>query len=450
MGLSLRRLRISSRAFACLATGALVFLAACSGSDAGSLDRSASGERDDGSRGAADGSRSSAGSRTESPSSSAATGPFFRAAADRGTFADFELEDAVVGDDGAIRIAEGKGRAGKGPRSAGYERFYTGGEHRFAVATSPVWTPKSPFDSVTPSFEASTPPGTWIEIMVSARVDGRWTKDYSLGVWAEDDGTVRRHSIDGQGDGDGDVATDTLELHRPADALRVKAILYASAGSRSTPTLRAVAAVATNSDAAPIETAGDPAARGKILPVPQRSQLLYEGGSAWCSPTSTSMILAYWADVLGAAGLRETVPEAAKRCHDHVYRGTGNWPFNTAHAAAMDGGRLHGAVTRLSSFGQVERLVAADIPVAISVRYGPSELAGSPMSSTDGHILVVRGFTESGDVVCNDPAFGSDATVRVTYDREQLTRAWQRSLGTTYLIWPAGKRLPVDPSGAFF
>jgi hypothetical protein len=39
--------------------------------------------------------------------------------------------------------------------------------------------------------------------------------------------------------------------------------------------------------------------------------------------------------------------------------------------------------------------------------------------------------------------------VETTYDRNQLTTAWKRSGGTTYVVWPATKKLPVDPLGAF-
>lgn len=88
-------------------------------------------------------------------------------------------------------------------------------------------------------------------------------------------------------------------------------------------------------------------------------------------------------------------------------------------------------VTCLSSFAQVEPLVATGIPVAIRVAYGSGQLDGSPIASTPGHLLVVKGFTKGGDVIVNDPAFSSDASVETTYDRGQLTAAWRRSSGTT-------------------
>ena len=51
-----------------------------------------------------------------------------------------------------------------------------------------------------PSFDALTPPGTWLKVTLAARVDGAWTKDYELGVWAFDKEPVARHSVEGQRD----------------------------------------------------------------------------------------------------------------------------------------------------------------------------------------------------------------------------------------------------------
>lgn len=362
------------------------------------------------------------------------------------------LDEASVLSDGAIAIATSGGHAGTDPQPAGYQggSFYNGASYHYGIATSPALTPAGAFDSVTPSFEAITPPGTWIHVKLAARLHdtGAWTKDYSLGVWASDEATIRRHSVTGQADANGDVETDTLSLSKSADAVRISVVLFSQ--STATPTLRAVRAIATKRGAQGTALAADKSAWGKVLAVPKRSQMIYPGGGeAWCSPTSTSMLLAYWADQLAAPTLRETPPQAAKGCNDVTYAGTGNWPFNTAHAASMAGGRLHGMVTRLTSFAEVERLVSAAIPVAISVSYAAGELGHSPIPSTSGHLLVVRGFAANGDVVCNDPAFPNDASVEVTYDRAELTQVWQHSMGTAYIVWPASKALPVDPLGAF-
>jgi hypothetical protein len=382
-------------------------------------------------------------------------GPFYRASADHGDLAAFTGDEIVALADGTLTLADGAGHDGNDPQPSGYHggSFYNGTSYRYGSATSPVFVAGAAFDSVTPSFEVVTPPGTWIHVKLAARVAGTWTKAYSLGVWASDSSTVRRHSVDGQADAEGSVDTDTLTLvaSKTADALRVTVVLF-SQSPNVAPSLRAVNAITSNTHggASSAALAPDMTAWGKVLDVPKRSQMIYPGGGeVWCSPTSTSMLLAYWSSQLTAPGLLETPPQAATRCQDITYGGTGNWPFNTAHAAAMDGGRLHGLVTRLGSFAEVERLVGAGIPVAISVSYGAGELQHSPISSTAGHLIVVRGFSATGDVVCNDPAFPNDASVTVTYDRTELTQAWQHSMGTTYVVWPTSRTLPADPLGAF-
>ena len=55
----------------------------------------------------------------------------------------------------------------------------------------------------------------------------------------------------------------------------------------------------------------------------------------------------------------------------------------------------------------------------------------------------------NGGVVVNDPAFATDDAVETTYDRTQLTAAWLRAGGTTYVVWPDAKKLPADPAGAY-
>ncbi len=107
-----------------------------------------------------------------------------------------------------------------------------------------------------------------------------------------------------------------------------------------------------------------------------------------------------------------------------------------------ESGALHGLVARFDSFSQVERLIAEGIPVSISIAFEKGELTGAPMSRSDGHLIVVKGFTPEGDVICNDPAFPNDETVNVTYKRQELQRAWDHSRRSAYVLWPAGTALP--------
>jgi hypothetical protein len=169
-----------------------------------------------------------------------------------------------------------------------------------------------------------------------------------------------------------------------------------------------------------------------------------EGGEVWCSPTSLSMVMAYWATESGDPNLDQSVPVVAAGTYDYVYQGWGNWPFNTAYASAYG---LQATVSRFSSIEQVERWIEMGVPVVASIAWdnssGEQQLSGAPLTSSDGHLLVIRGFDSSGNVVVNDPAGGDDSQVRYVYPRDEFTRAWfWGSGGIVYLVHPRGWSTP--------
>jgi hypothetical protein len=316
------------------------------------------------------------------------------------------------------------------------------------LAIGPVQATAAPFRELIPSWNVETPPGSWVEVRLRARIGddgGRWTRWYDLGSWAAANGTERRQSVKGQHDDDGRVSTDTLLLSAPATAHQFALVLRSDAVTAGSGPLVTLAAVLASSPS-PVARAvpSSPAAWGTALAVPERSQMIYAGGGpVWCSPTSTSMVMAYWADRLNNEALNRPVPEVAAAVYDPVYRGTGNWPFNTAYAG-RDG--LAAYVSRLSSLAQVERWIEAGIPVVASLAWNPGELgSAAAVPSTDGHLLVIAGFTAGGDVVVNDPAADPrlGLTVRRVYPRAALERLWlTHSGGTVYLIYPTGTPLP--------
>ena len=106
---------------------------------------------------------------------------------------------------------------------------------------------------------------------------------------------------------------------------------------------------------------------GKIISVPERSQVPYGEKQGWCSPTSTSMVLAYWAKALGRPELDLSVPEVAKGVYDKNWPGTGNWPFNTAFAGKVSG--LRSYVMRLNYLADLEEYILAGVPIVLSVSY---------------------------------------------------------------------------------
>ena len=343
--------------------------------------------------------------------------------------------------------------------------------HRFAVDRAPRdvlmtdWRePGFGFTRLVPSWEAETPEGTWIIVEAQARrASGGETAWYSLGRWAFGDATVKRATVDGQRDADARVDTDTLLASVPLSAYRLRVTLARNAGVSATAVLRSVAAVAS-ADAG-VRTGSRSAHTGvvKDLPVPQYSQEIHAGeypeydggGEAWCSPTSTTMVLGFWGRGPTAADVAWVdrryqdpgVDHAARYTYDATYGGTGNWAFNTAYASQYG---VRAFVTQLRSLAEAELFIARGIPLVASINVPPGGLPGFLYAQgTNGHLLVIRGFTASGDVIANDPAALSNAEVRRIYPRAAFERVWiGGSGGIVYVIHPADHALPERVQGA--
>jgi hypothetical protein len=197
------------------------------------------------------------------------------------------------------------------------------------------------------------------------------------------------------------------------------------------------------------------------LSVPAYSQEIHTGefpeydggGEAWCSPTSTAMILDFWHAGPSASELSSfpgpTKPDgtpyvdpqvdyAARAVYDWNYQGAGNWPFNAAYAGSRG---LNGFVTRLRSLNEAERFIAAGIPLVASIN---GKLPGFFFKKTNGHLLTIIGFTANGDVISNDPAVPDDSQVRRVYGRADFENVWLGgSAGIVYVIYPSGTSLPA-------
>jgi hypothetical protein len=339
-------------------------------------------------------------------------------------------------------------------------------DYAWAAWLSPEVTPGHRFTRLVPSWNARTPGDSWLEVEARVSPDGlRWSRWFCLGRWAEGDGEIHPTSVPGQGDEHTAVSTDELVARGTVDwaSYQLRVTLLRRPDSTAVPTVSLVGAVASGHEPA-LETApGAGPARGTVLPVPAYSQQLHRGqdphlnhgGESWCSPTSTSMVLGTWGLGPDAGELAWVDPSyadpvvnhAARHVFDHAYNGAGNWSFNTAYAARYG---TEAFVTRLCSLAEAELLVAAGIPLVASVSFKREELDGAGYD-TAGHLLVVVGFDDDGNVVCHDPAsheIPDNAQVPVVYDRDQLARVWQgSSAGLVYVIRPPDVALPDSPAG---
>ena len=288
------------------------------------------------------------------------------------------------------------------------------------------------------SWNATAPPGTWLKIEAAALSPGHRTKFFNLGLWSPDNLAFPRTSQSDQTDPDGTVNVDTLELLHPAQAVQIRLTLGGAAAI--IPTLKFLGLSFCNPRVPPPHHPPNHAAWGKTIPTPGYSQRGWPDGQGWCSPTSLTMVLARWADVLHRPDLKLPVPATAAAVFDQDFGGTGNWPFNTAFAGSFPG--LRAEVTRLDDLSEVEDWIAAGLPVILSTRW--DYLAPGRPSDSTGHLIVCTGFTSAGDVIVNDPAIRLDRhpTVQCTYRRADILRAWAQSHHTVYLVYPETATLP--------
>jgi len=339
----------------------------------------------------------------------------------------------------------------------------------YGTWTSPVVTPDFDYTELIASWNASTPGDSWIEVNVRGTAEtGETSKWYVLGRWTAGDQHLHRTSVSGQRDELATVLVDTLATvndHTFAD-YQLRVDLYRLAGTGDTPSVRSVGAMASNlpdNKKVPVSPSGG--AWGTVLDeVPTYSQEIHigeypqwdGGGEAWCSPTSTAMVLDFWGmgptdeDTawVDPAFDDPQVDHAARYVYDYLYDGAGNWPYNTAYAATFG---LEGFVTRLRSLTEAEQFIKAGIPLVVSMSFKKGELDGAGYG-TNGHLMVIVGFDDSGDVVVNDPAshlIPSNDEVRFTYDRGQFENAWiPHSGGVAYVIHPPTVPLPPRPAEA--
>lgn len=370
---------------------------------------------------------------------------------------------AVAGTRPGIVIAKAAG-------TTDYTDPHTGRTARweYATWTSPVHRLTVPATEAIASWNAHTPDGSWLQIELRGTYsDGTATPWYVLGRWAAGDQDIRRTSVDDQSDDKSSVWTDTFAIDDPASGLRLasyrlRLTLYRKPGTKITPKVWRVGAMGSDVPDRFTVPASAPG-RARELTVPRYSQETHvgqypeydNGGEAWCSPTSSQMIVEYWGGRLTQEQLAWVDPAFAdpQVCHaarftfDYQYEGCGNWPFNAAYAATFKD--MQGVVTRLRSLTDLERLIAAGIPAITSQSFLKEELTGAGYG-TAGHLMTVIGFTADGDVIANDPNSPSNEAVRRVYKRREWENIWLRTKrynadgkvvsgtgGVCYLYFPA-------------
>jgi len=333
--------------------------------------------------------------------------------------------------------------------------YASGGAKAYASRkwTSPWKTTGFTARTLIPSWNITAPSGTWARIearVKSGSTAGSWD---TIANWGYSTAGVHRTSLSTQTDDLARVDVDTVTANggKTFNAWQLRVSLIRPKGATTKPTLLSVTGVVASYAKRNPTTSYTTMTASKTLAVPTYSQMIHKGqysawgggGEAWCSPTSTVMVLRYFksgpkpADYSWATAKNYSdgfVDHAARYTYDYRYEGTGNWPFNAAYAGRYG---LDAFVTRLTNLRAGEAYIRAGIPLVASIAFTKGHLDGAPISSTPGHMLVIVGFTKAGDVVVNDPAASKNSTVRRTYKRAQFEKAWLGgSGGVVYVIRP--------------
>jgi hypothetical protein len=306
------------------------------------------------------------------------------------------------------------------------------------ILTSPVIAAQINWDQLIASWNADTPPGIYLKVEARALYLDHATKYFNLGLWSSDPERFPRESVPGQRDDDGDVSTDTLILRHPTDRLQMRLTL--GGDDLEKPRLKFLGLSLTDTKAKLSALPPNRAAWGRLIPVPERSQMAYPNGKVLCSPTTVSMLMTDWSQQLHRPELDKDVPEIVSAVYDAKWKGAGNWPFNTAYAGSYRGLRAY--VTRMSDISELENWIAAGIPAGLSLCYDRLRGKGP---GPNGHLVVCVGFTEEGDPIINDP--GTSQNVRKVFLRKDLIYAWSYSRNAAYLIYPEDSEIPTDRFG---
>ena len=241
-------------------------------------------------------------------------------------------------------------------------------------------------------------------------------------------------------DENGSVVDDTLVLSKKWHKVQYR-VTFLSGVSHHSPTLRLIAISSVDRDT-PVTystyvPSGKKEAWMRSLPVRWRTQALEEPSIAGriCGPTSMSQAMEY-------LGCNIPTADLAAESYDYANEIFGNWPF-LAQEAALHG--LKAWVARCQDFKPIEDSIADGRPVVLSLAFNKGELRNSPLSETDGHLILCVGMTPEGDLICNDSCSADKICDHIVYKRDDMATAWLKRGGAS--IFVAKRAGHVETSG---
>ncbi len=285
------------------------------------------------------------------------------------------------------------------------------------------------------TWNADVPVGAWINIKFRVAAPGLdWSSWFDMGNWGSGPAAERNTEDEAFGKLKVDQLVTKVKFH----TIQYMVEFHGSPEGKH-PLLRMVTISYSHTGGGEIDKQLMAAAGGKSvsLKAPWMSQLRPEDvedeamrAAGACAPTSMTMILNYY-------GVGVKITEVGRRAFDPVARIYGNWAFLAATAADYG---FSSWVHRFNNWTEARKLIESGAPVIISIAYPKGTFKDDPEKMSNGHLLVVRGFTKNGDVICNDPgtAFPGRGD-GVVYKWQELGEAFLGHGGVGIIVKPPVK-----------
>lgn len=257
------------------------------------------------------------------------------------------------------------------------------------------------FSEVVGSWAATSSTNATAELLVRVRVDGVWSRYFSYGAFGL--GLQNRMPSTSVTDPVARLSHDEIIVQngKTADAIQMQMVLRRTQTSNESAKVTLLAAALNipnytyNVDISGIRTAVD-------YDVPKLYQHIVPSiGGIICSPTSSTMLLNYKGhDFSDKADYQHQYISAIVREYTSgIY---GNWTYNTVGISAFGETSY---VKRMYSYQELLHHLDTVGPVSVSVR---GTLVGELVRTwtTNGHLIVVRGYRFDGDqlyILANDP-----------------------------------------------
>ncbi len=319
---------------------------------------------------------------------------------------------------GTLEDTELAGKALQLKYSSKNKKFSTLGTFR-----SPIIKASFPFNELLPSWNVTLPDncGFKVEFRLS-RDEQHWTPWLFLGCdgYVPDIELVEKNK---QYE-DIEVDVDYLLMSSPYNYFQFQVSLYSKTGKAS-PGLHLLSVSYSNSSqdkqlweqfTSHNDVLTTPVTQIE-LKVPFFSQLSARKKlrGETCCPTCATMVLNYY-------GKKIPLNEVIAANLDQVYGIYGNWP-KTAQTLWKFG--LKSYVRRFRNFKQVYEVLQKGSPIIASIQAQEGEITSAALyTRTDGHLILIRGMTSSGDLFVNDPyAHNEEEGCRI-YKQAEIQKVW--------------------------